>query len=145
MPLQIVQMMTRDEAFASIELARAAVLDSSSMKVIAIMTMVFLPGTFFAALFSVPSLRWDTRPVIQDNFWVYWAFTLPFTALVLLIWAGWSAWKTKTSAPRDGLTTDSGNNSKRGPSESTKRPSTLSEKPGGGQLPKFVQLPFSKV
>lgn len=58
------------------------------MKTIAIMTMAFLPGTFFAALFAVPSLRWDqTSPrVIQSEFWVYWAFTGPVTVLVFLIW-----------------------------------------------------------
>ena len=52
----------QDEALASIKLARAATNDSSSMKAIAIMTMAFLPGTFFAALFSVLSLRWDADP-----------------------------------------------------------------------------------
>lgn len=56
------------------------------MKTIAVMTMAFLPATFFAALFAVPSLRWDQKDVIQENFWVYWAFTLPSTAMVFLIW-----------------------------------------------------------
>lgn len=79
--------MTRNDALATIELARATARDSSSMKVLAIMTMAFLPGTFFAALFSVPSLQWNTEPVVQDKFWVYWAFTLPFTALVFTLWA----------------------------------------------------------
>ena len=50
------------------------------------MTMVFLPGTFFAALFAIPSLKWDQPKVIQKKFWVYWAFTLPSTAIVLLAW-----------------------------------------------------------
>jgi hypothetical protein len=56
------------------------------MKTIAVMTMAFLPATFFAALFSVPSLRWDQAAVVQDNFWVYWAFTLPATTMVFLVW-----------------------------------------------------------
>jgi hypothetical protein len=60
--------------------------DSSAMKTIAIMTMIFLPGTFFATLFAVPSLKWDKPDVIQENFWVYWAFTLPVTAVVILVW-----------------------------------------------------------
>ncbi|CAH0051782.1 unnamed protein product [Clonostachys solani] len=83
----IFHLMTRNDALATIELARATARDSSSMKVLAIMTMAFLPGTFFAALFSVPSLQWNTEPVVQDKFWVYWAFTLPFTALVFTLWA----------------------------------------------------------
>jgi hypothetical protein len=56
------------------------------MKTVAIMTMAFLPATFFAALFAVPSLQWDRPGVIQDNFWVYWAFTVPATAIVFLVW-----------------------------------------------------------
>lgn len=79
--------MTRDNAVASIKLARATSLDSSSMKSVAIMTMAFLPATFFAALFALPSLNWNANPVVQDTFWVYWAFTLPCTALVFLLWA----------------------------------------------------------
>ena len=56
------------------------------MRTIAIMTMAFLPGTFFATLFSVPSLRWGENTIIGPNFWVYWAFTLPATILVFGIW-----------------------------------------------------------
>ena len=58
------------------------------MKTIAIMTMVFLPATFFAALFAVPLLKWDEPNVIQGRFWIYWAFTLPSTALIFGIWLG---------------------------------------------------------
>ncbi|KAH6987529.1 hypothetical protein BKA56DRAFT_273689 [Ilyonectria sp. MPI-CAGE-AT-0026] len=85
--IAITQKMTRDNAVASTKLARATSLDSSSMKSVAIMTMAFLPATFFAALFALPSLDWNAKPVVQDNFWVYWAFTLPCTALVFVLWA----------------------------------------------------------
>ncbi|KAI1339686.1 hypothetical protein F5Y15DRAFT_415606 [Xylariaceae sp. FL0016] len=86
-------LMTHEDASVNTELAEssrhiaeAAKRDSSSMKTVAIMTMAFLPGTFIAALFAVPSLNWDSNSVVQSNFWVYWAFTLPATALVFLIW-----------------------------------------------------------
>jgi hypothetical protein len=62
------------------------------MKTIAVMTMAFLPGTFFAALFAIPSLKWEEPDVVQDNFWVYWAFTLRFTALVFLVWTVGTKW-----------------------------------------------------
>lgn len=55
------------------------------MKTMAVMAMAFLPGTFLAALFAIPSLEWTGDPwtgVIRPNHWVYWAFTLPATALV---------------------------------------------------------------
>ncbi|KXJ95801.1 hypothetical protein Micbo1qcDRAFT_157875, partial [Microdochium bolleyi] len=64
---------------ASRELAEASEKNSSAMKTIAVMTMLFLPGTFFAALWAVPSLKWNEPKVVQDDFWVYWAFTVPTT------------------------------------------------------------------
>jgi hypothetical protein len=56
------------------------------MKTIAIMTMVFLPATFFAALFAIPTLQWEGPTVVQPRFWVYWAFTIPCTVLVFSVW-----------------------------------------------------------
>lgn len=56
------------------------------MKTIAVMTMAFLPATFFAALFAIPSLDWKSDTVVQSNHWIYWAFTVPATGLVFLIW-----------------------------------------------------------
>ncbi|KAL7619684.1 hypothetical protein AAE478_010226 [Parahypoxylon ruwenzoriense] len=75
-------------ADASRRIAEAAQRDSSSMKTVAIMTMAFLPATFFAALFALPSLDWHAEgaAVVQRNFWVYWAFALPATALVFGLW-----------------------------------------------------------
>lgn len=63
-------MLTHADAQASIYLADAAKRDSGSTKTIAIMTMGFLPATFFAALFAVPSLQWDQPDghVMQSNF-----------------------------------------------------------------------------
>ncbi|KAJ8128435.1 hypothetical protein O1611_g5198 [Lasiodiplodia mahajangana] len=82
-----------DMAKSSHELARhstyiaeCAKRDSSGMKAITIITMAFLPATFFATLFAVPSLDWNGTTIITGNFWVYWAFTLPTTALVFLLW-----------------------------------------------------------
>ena len=69
-----------------VKLTGKAVKDSSAMKTIAVMTMLFLPGTFFAAVFSMPVLKWDESDVIQKFFWVYWAVTLPTTLVVLITW-----------------------------------------------------------
>lgn len=75
-------------AKASIALADAAKRDSSSMKTVAIMTMGFLPATFFAALFALPSLQWDHPDghIVQPSFGIYWAFTLPATGLIFAAW-----------------------------------------------------------
>jgi Mg2+ and Co2+ transporter CorA len=66
------------------------------MKTIAVMTMLFLPGTFFAALFALPLLQWTEPRIIQKNFWIYWAFTIPTTALVFVVWNILTGW-TKSS------------------------------------------------
>ncbi|ROV87634.1 hypothetical protein VMCG_10630 [Cytospora schulzeri] len=66
--------------------AQAALDDSTSMKVVAIMTMAFLPATFFAALFALPSLDWSQSNVIQEKFWVYWAFVVPSTLAIFAMW-----------------------------------------------------------
>lgn len=73
------------------EIAAASKRDSASMKTVAVLTMAFLPATFFAALSAIPSLDWKgvadgDGSVIQNNFWVYWAFTLPATILVFVVW-----------------------------------------------------------
>ncbi|KAK7980823.1 metallo-beta-lactamase domain protein [Apiospora arundinis] len=80
-----------DLAKLGAEIAAASKRDSASMKTVTVLTMAFLPATFFAALFAIPSLDWKGAadrggPVIQSNFWVYWAFTLPATVLVFVIW-----------------------------------------------------------
>ncbi|KAK8077648.1 hypothetical protein PG996_003818 [Apiospora saccharicola] len=80
-----------DMAKLDAEIAAASKRDSASMKTVAVLTMAFLPATFFAALFAIPSLDWKGAAeaggsVIQSNFWVYWAFTLPATVLVFIVW-----------------------------------------------------------
>ncbi|KAK3949776.1 hypothetical protein QBC32DRAFT_348241 [Pseudoneurospora amorphoporcata] len=72
-----------EAAIASRDLAKAASEDSSAMKSIAILTMFFLPSTFFAALFAMPSVGWDQ----PRHFVLYWAFTIPATILTFAIWA----------------------------------------------------------
>jgi Mg2+ and Co2+ transporter CorA len=71
-------------AKSSKQLAEAARKDSSAMKSIAVLTMVFLPGTFFAALFAVPSM-----PASVQHFGIYWAFSGGATALMFIFWAVW--------------------------------------------------------
>ncbi|KAG9190009.1 hypothetical protein G6011_08097 [Alternaria panax] len=87
----IFNLLARDDAKRSKDIALAAQKDSYSMKTIAIMTMIFLPPTFFATLFAMPLLKWDEPKVMQRNFGLYWAFSMPTTALVLLFWHWMSA------------------------------------------------------
>ncbi|KAH0547935.1 hypothetical protein GP486_008324 [Trichoglossum hirsutum] len=80
-------------ARASKDLATASQQDSSAMKSIAILTMVFLPGTAVATLFSV-STFFSTSPrsphlTVSSSFWIYWVVTVPLTLVVLIIWRLW--------------------------------------------------------
>ena len=82
--MKLFNLIAREEARASIKLAdstlkiaAAAKSDSGAMKTVAVMTMLFLPATFFAALFSMPLLQWGEAKVVQDQFWVYWWYVSP--------------------------------------------------------------------
>ncbi|KAI1385579.1 glycoside hydrolase family 31 protein [Hypoxylon trugodes] len=114
-------------ADASRRIAEASKRDSSSMKTVAVMTMAFLPATFIAALFSVPSLDWQATngPVIQNNFWVYWAFTLPATAIVFGLWV---LLDNRTTG--DGDNDDRGHRGKARVTEDEERPRTARSKLG---------------
>ncbi len=92
------------------DIARESKRDSSAMKAIAVLTMVFLPGTFFAVrswrvlgllplytncpktLFAMPLFDWEASSslrVLKSRSWVYWAVTVPATILVHVFWRIW--------------------------------------------------------
>lgn len=52
------------------------------MRVIATMTMVFLPGTFMSSVFGMAMLD-------NARWWLYVALTIPLTLLVISIWLIW--------------------------------------------------------
>ncbi|KAK4155295.1 hypothetical protein C8A00DRAFT_31915 [Chaetomidium leptoderma] len=56
--------------------------DSQTMVSIAFITMVFLPGTFIAALFDIQA----PTEVIKSDFGRYWKLAVPLTVVVLLCW-----------------------------------------------------------
>ncbi|KAK5659941.1 hypothetical protein OQA88_13406 [Cercophora sp. LCS_1] len=96
--LQVIfNLINQSEAVASREIATATKDDSAAMKVIAVMTLFFLPGTFFATLFSIPSLYWDDGEVGSPRFWVYWAFSAPCTLALVAVY-GFYCWGSKLSA-----------------------------------------------
>ncbi|KAF2117456.1 hypothetical protein BDV96DRAFT_572128 [Lophiotrema nucula] len=63
----------------------------ADMRVIAAVTLAFLPGTFMATLFSASF--WDfnpnnARPRVSKWVWVYWITTFGLTAVVMILWRG---------------------------------------------------------
>jgi hypothetical protein len=52
----------------------------------------------------MPLFEWNGDPgtsVLSDRFWVYWAVTLPLTAVILFIWLTWLVWTTKNRRDAD--------------------------------------------
>ncbi|KAJ4347608.1 hypothetical protein N0V95_005254 [Ascochyta clinopodiicola] len=83
--------------------------DSSAMKTIAILGIVFLPGTFMATLFSSDMFDWgaDDSDVVDAHsltvsrkMWIYWVITVPLTVLTLLLWMLWTRRETSRSSQR---------------------------------------------
>ncbi|KAF2135961.1 uncharacterized protein K452DRAFT_213897, partial [Aplosporella prunicola CBS 121167] len=69
--------------------------DNSVMKTIALVTLVFIPGTFLSSLFGMnffsysppsDSSSGSTSISTASNFWIYWAITLPLTLFLLCAW-----------------------------------------------------------
>lgn len=98
--------MAQEDNNLNARMAVASTRDSSSMKALAVITAIFLPGEYIGTLFGVSMFDWQEgtagdpavsndapdgwpHPVVMPSFWIYWAFTLPLT---LIIVAGWRAW-----------------------------------------------------
>ena len=61
------------------------------MKSLAVVTMVFLPGTFVATLFSMPFFDWHgSENLSASGLGIYWATAIPLTVVTLSIWIVWT-------------------------------------------------------
>ena len=96
--MQLNNLINRDEIKLSHELAKDSKLialaskrDSTSMKTLAAVTVVFLPGTFVATLFSMNMFDWraDDDSVVASRFWIYWIITIPLTLMTVCMWYIW--------------------------------------------------------
>ncbi|KAI1123389.1 hypothetical protein F5Y10DRAFT_251885 [Nemania abortiva] len=84
----------------SVLLALAASKDSRHMRTIALVTMVFLPGTFFATIFSMTFFNWqaeDGEETVSSLFWIYVAFSVAATVVTLLVYYYFVAIRSKKS------------------------------------------------
>ncbi|KAH8585403.1 hypothetical protein B0O99DRAFT_657316 [Bisporella sp. PMI_857] len=76
----------------SVEIGRAAQVDSAAMKTIAFLTLAFLPATFVSAIFSMSFFNYNADTgswAVSDKFWVYWAVAVPTTIVTSLSWYYW--------------------------------------------------------
>lgn len=84
----------------------AARIDSSAMRAISLIGLLFLPAAFVAAIFSTSFFNFDAPTGIwklSGHFWIYWAVTVPLTAVTIISWffgprildrilPGWRRW-----------------------------------------------------
>jgi hypothetical protein len=66
---------------------------AADMRVITAITLVFLPGTFVATLFSTSFWNFDphaTGPMVSRWVWLYFVITLALTLIVLGVWRGYT-------------------------------------------------------
>ncbi|KAH0499049.1 hypothetical protein TgHK011_006266 [Trichoderma gracile] len=90
-----------DLAKDSKEMAVASKQDSSAMKIIALLTTFFLPGTFIASFFAMPLFDWSEPTlsrVANRHFWVYWAVTGPLTLTIMAGVMAWALWNNRRVA-----------------------------------------------
>jgi Mg2+ and Co2+ transporter CorA len=68
--------------------------DSTDMRIIAAVTLIFLPGTFTATLFSTSFFNFqkntDHPQAVSQLFWIYWVSTVALMLFVIGAWVLWS-------------------------------------------------------
>jgi type II secretory pathway component PulK len=54
------------------------------MRTIAVMTMLFLPATYCAALFATPAFQWEKDQKLRNHsqIWIYWVCSVATTMVV---------------------------------------------------------------
>ncbi|KAI7216803.1 hypothetical protein KC333_g4613 [Hortaea werneckii] len=80
-----------DTQFAS-QIAESAKRDGQTTKAISVLGMLFLPGTFVSAIFSMSFFHFVSgtadqveRWTVSPKFWMYWAVTAPLTLLTIAL------------------------------------------------------------
>jgi Mg2+ and Co2+ transporter CorA len=72
--------------------------DNSSMKTIAVVSLLFLPPTFVASFFAMPLFDWNAPTadtILSARFWMFWAVSAPLTVVICVIWILWYQHKKK--------------------------------------------------
>ncbi|KAH6693017.1 hypothetical protein VD0002_g1964 [Verticillium dahliae] len=83
----------------NVEIALATTRDSKHMRSISLITMIFLPGTFLATIFSMTFFDWGDgtgKARVSGMIWIYFALAFGFTAVTLGIWYFWTSRRRRT-------------------------------------------------
>lgn len=83
----VYNIVSQQDTEANITIARDTKNDSSSMKTIAVLTMVFLPASTMASFFGMCFFEDGKEGFSVDpNVWLFPALAIPTTLIVLLVW-----------------------------------------------------------
>ncbi|KUJ09667.1 uncharacterized protein LY89DRAFT_275418 [Mollisia scopiformis] len=67
--------------------------DQSAVKAISVMSMVFLPATFFCGVFNLPFFDWTanrlSEVVLNWRIWIYVACVVGTTLIITFFWRVW--------------------------------------------------------
>ncbi|KAI1078234.1 amino acid permease-domain-containing protein [Whalleya microplaca] len=90
------------------KVSRQSLIEAQAVRMIAIVTLVFLPGTFTAAFFGMQYVRADLSSgtlvaSASPELLLYFAITLPLMAATLLAWWFWDRWQAhRRSSQKEG-------------------------------------------
>ncbi len=79
---------THDDAEATIRISSLAQKDSTVMKMIAFVSLLFLPATLVSAVFSTSFFNFNPdleRWRISSDFYIFWSFSVPLTILAFAV------------------------------------------------------------
>ncbi|KAK5166241.1 uncharacterized protein LTR77_008502 [Saxophila tyrrhenica] len=87
-------LMQQHDSRTNIEIATQTKRDSSAMKTLSLVSVIFLPLTAVASVFSMdPFVSRDasegSRVIVSSQFWIYWAVVIPLTSMILCAWVVW--------------------------------------------------------
>lgn len=104
---------SRREQMISVEIARSSQQiaaetrrDGSSMKTLAVVTLVYLPCTTVSSILAMPLFDWDAEngAVVNPRIWVFCVFAIPLTFMTVALWQFWLKMRgdTKSQVEVDG-------------------------------------------
>lgn len=86
---------SRRLAEQSKRLAEASWKDTASVTAVTLITMLFLPATFMATLFSADFVKDAFKNNANHQATTYAAVTVPLTAVVVLVWYAWTSFRRR--------------------------------------------------
>ncbi|KAK4180244.1 hypothetical protein QBC36DRAFT_230262 [Triangularia setosa] len=89
--------MQQEDNILTARMAVTSTRDSSSLKALAVITALFLPGDFIASLLGMAMFeKWNDEeydgqklPETPERLWLYWALALPLTFIIFILWRTW--------------------------------------------------------